>query len=70
MSKNKVVPFAAVERLARKAGAERISADAIEALSDVLKDYAEYVAIRAVKYAKYAKRNTIKREDIELSASE
>ncbi|MBR9689683.1 MAG: histone [Candidatus Altiarchaeota archaeon] len=70
MSKNKVVPFAAVERLARKAGAERISAGAIEALSDLLKSYAEDVAIKAVKYARYAKRSTIKREDVELSASE
>ncbi|MBR9681004.1 MAG: histone [Candidatus Altiarchaeota archaeon] len=70
MSKNKVVPFAAVERLARKAGAERISVDAIKTLSEILKTYAEDVSIKAVKYARYAKRSTIKREDVELSASE
>ncbi len=67
---NKLVPSAAVERLARKAGAERISADAVKAISDILEEYAEQVARRAVKYTKYAKRKTIKREDIELSASE
>ena len=70
MAKDKVIPFAAVERLARKAGAERISSSAVEALSDILKDYAKDVALRAVKYSKYAKRSTIKREDVELAASE
>jgi histone H3/H4 len=70
MSKNKIIPSAAVERLARKAGVERVSGDAIEALNDILEDYAEAVSVRAVKYANYAKRRTIKREDVELAASE
>lgn len=70
MPRKRLIPLAAVERLARKAGAERISKDAIEALSDLLGEFAEDVAVRSVKYAKYANRNTIKRDDIELSASE
>ena len=70
MRKNRTIPFAAVERLARKAGAERISSSAIKELSEVLFDFAKDVALRAVKYSKYAKRSTIKREDIELAASE
>lgn len=70
MTRKRLIPLAAVERLARKAGAERISKGAIGALSDLLGDFAEDVAIRSVKYTRYANRNTIKRDDIELSASE
>ena len=70
MTKNDVVAFSAAERLARLAGVERISPDAVKELSNILEDFAKDVAIRSVKYAKHAKRNTIKREDIELAASE
>ena len=70
MSKNDVVPSAAAERLARKAGVERISKEAVEALAGVLEDYAKSVSVSAVKYARYADRSTIKREDVEMAASE
>ncbi len=66
----RLLPLASVERLARKAGAERVSRDALEALAELLEDYARRVAAGSVKYARYARRSTIKREDIDLSASE
>lgn len=65
-----LIPFAAAKRLAKKAGADRISQDAVELLADLLQDFAEDTALGSVKLAKYAGRKTIKREDIELSASE
>ncbi len=66
----RLLPLASIERLARKAGAERISSDALLAIEEILEDYAKRVAEGSVKYARYAKRSTIKREDIDLSASE
>ena len=66
----KLLPLASVEKLARRAGAERITKDAIRALAGLLESYAEKIAEGSTKYARYAKRATIKREDIELSASE
>jgi histone H3/H4 len=70
VNRERLVPVSAVERLAKKAGAERIGKDALEEISSVLEDYAHKVAVKSVKYARYAKRSTIKREDIELAASE
>lgn len=66
----KLISSASAERLSKKAGAQRISPDALSELIRVLEEYAERIAERAPKYARYAKRLTIKREDIELSASE
>ena len=70
MARRRILPLAAVERLIKKAGAERVSADAVKALAEILETFAEDVAERAVRYANYAKRKTITREDIELAASE
>jgi len=70
MAKRKIIPLAAVERLMKKAGAERISPGAVKVLADLLEDVAEDIAMRAVKYANYAKRKTITRADIEIAASE
>ena len=66
----RLLPLAAVERLVKKAGAERASREAVEVLASILEDYAESVAQSSVKYARYAGRTTVKREDIELAASE
>ena len=70
MARRRVLPLAAVERLMKKAGAERISPSAVKALADLLETAAEDIAARAVRYATYAKRKTITRADIELAASE
>ena len=54
----------------KKAGAERISPDAVVALETMISEISEDIARRSVKYMKYAKRSTIKRADIEIAASE
>lgn len=61
------IPKAPVKRIIQEAGAERVSADAVDALDEYLEDYAEKVSKKAIEYAKYAKRKTVKAEDIALA---
>ncbi len=67
--RKRIIPLAPVERIMRNAGAERISPEAVKALADILEDVAKEIASKAVRMAKYGKRVTIRREDIELAAS-
>ncbi len=57
-----------MEKILKKAGAERISEEAIEELKKIAEDIAEDIAKHAIELAKHAKRITVKKEDIELAA--
>jgi histone H3/H4 len=62
-----VLPLARVEKLIRKAGAERVSRDASKELGLVLEEQALEIAAKAVKLAKHAGRKTVTEEDIRLA---
>ena len=61
------IPKAPVKRIIQEEGAERVSADAVDALVEYLEAEAEEVAKKAIVYAKYAKRKTVKADDIALA---
>ena len=60
---------ARVEKLIRKAGARRDSADAINRLNEVLTEYSTNIAKYAVEIARHSGRKTIKESDIKLAAT-
>jgi len=59
-----MLPKAAIERVARKAGVERISASAIIELQKTIEELGLELSREAAQAARYAKRKTIKKEDI------
>ncbi|MFA5745941.1 MAG: histone family protein [archaeon] len=61
------LPVAAIDRLIRKAGAERVSEDAAEELSKILSEVAMDISKQAIELAKHAKRKTVTGEDIKLA---
>ena len=64
----RTIPLAAMEKLLKKCGAERVSDKAKSALKDVLEEIAEEIAETAVKLAGHAGRKTIKAGDVKLAA--
>ncbi len=64
------IPLAPLERIIKKAGAERVAEDAKSKMSEVLEDYALVVAARANALAKHANRKTVTKDDISLAVKE
>jgi histone H3/H4 len=62
------LPIAAVVRIAKKNGAERVGSDAAEALVIKAEKYIASLTKEANKLAEHAGRKTIKKEDVELAA--
>lgn len=62
------LPLAPFERIFKKAGAERASEEAIEAMREAVEDYADALAESSVALSKHAGRKTVKAEDVKLAA--
>ncbi|MFH1510105.1 MAG: histone [Candidatus Woesearchaeota archaeon] len=68
MISRKLLPLAAMEKLLKAAGAERVSEKAKAALRAVVEEMADEMAVSAVKFAWHAGRKTVKAGDIKLAA--
>lgn len=64
----RLLPLAAMEKVMKSCGAERVSDRAKAALKDVIEDIAEDIATKAVRLAAHAGRKTVKAGDIKLAA--
>ena len=67
MTSKKLLPLAAMEKILKVAGAERVSDKAKAALKSELETIADNIAAQAVKLAAHAGRKTIKAGDIKLA---
>lgn len=63
-----ILPLAAMEKLLKKAGAERVSDPAKAALKDIMEEMAEEISEKAVKIAHHSGRKTIKAGDVKIAA--
>lgn len=68
MPSKRLIPLAAMEKILKKAGADRVADNAKAALKDVMEEIAEDIATNAVRLAMHAGRKTVKEEDIKLAA--
>ncbi len=58
------LPLAPIDRIFRKAGAERVSEDAMQALRDILEYIAFEIASKSVEIARHAGRKTVTADDV------
>lgn len=59
---------AAIERILKKSGAGRVSADATTALSELMEEYGIFLAREAKKMSDHAGRKTVRGADIKMAA--
>ena len=62
-----IIAKASVDKLIRKAGAERVSEDASKELAKILEQEGIELAREAVSLAEHAGRKTVKKEDVVLA---
>ncbi len=66
----KILPLAAMEKLLKKCGADRVSEDAKAAMKETLEDIGEKIGQQAVRIAQHAGRKTVKGSDIKLAGKQ
>ncbi len=62
-----ILAKAPVDKMIRKAGAERVSEDAVVTMAENLENFGVEVAQEAIELADHAGRKTVRAEDIRLA---
>jgi len=65
---SRLLPLAAMEKIMKQCGANRVSDKAKVALKNTMEEIADQIATKAVNLAKHAGRVTVKASDIKLAA--
>ena len=64
------IPKAPVGRILMKAGAKRVSADAVDTFTEILTEIAEKIAVKSAEISKHAGRKTVHEGDVKLAAKQ
>ena len=67
--KDRIIPFAPLDRLIRKAGAKRVSQSASEKLAEILEQIGLELSQKAITFASHAGRSTVTSEDFVAALS-
>ena len=65
--RKRLIPLAAMEKILKKGGANRVSEKAKVTLKGVLEEKAYEIATNAIRLATHAGRKTVKASDIKLA---
>ena len=65
---SRLLPLAAMEKILKQCGADRVSDKAKVALKNVVENLADEIAVKAIKLANHAGRKTVKGKDIKLAS--
>ena len=68
--KTHIIPRAPVARLLFKAGAERVSQDAVSAFAEVIHNIAEDIGSKSARIARHSGRKTVQDKDVRLAAKQ
>ena len=68
MTSSRLLPLAAMEKILKQCGADRVSDKAKVALKNTMEDLADQIAVKAVNLAKHAGRVTVKASDVKLAS--
>ena len=69
MSK-RLLPLAAMEKILKQAGAERVSDKAKVVLKQIVEEITEKIAVNSVRLASHAGRKTVKEGDVKLASKQ
>jgi len=65
-----IIPKAPVGRILMRAGAKRVSQDAIDSFTEILTEMTEKIATRAAEISKHSGRKTVHEGDVRLAAKQ
>jgi len=65
-----MLPLLPFERISKKAGAKRISRQALEELRDIMDEIGSDIAEKAVKISRHAGKRTVMAEDVKFVLKE
>ena len=65
-----IIPKAPVGRILMRAGAKRVSQDAIDTFTEILTEMAEKIATRSAEISKHSGRKTVHEGDVRLAAKQ
>jgi len=65
-----VIPRAPVGRILMRAGAKRVSANAMDTFTEILTELTEKIATQAAKISKHSGRKTVNEGDVRLAAKQ